>query len=72
MTTYNITLDEHSSKARHLLSLIKEIAKSDDAISIASVKEPPYNSEFVAKINKSEKQFSQGKFKAIKTEDLWK
>ena len=31
-----------------------------------------YNSDFVAKIQRSEKEFKEGKFKAIKTEDLWK
>lgn len=32
----------------------------------------PYNSEFVKKIKRSEDDFKAGKFKAIKTEDLWK
>ena len=31
-----------------------------------------YNSEFVAKIKKSEKNFKEGKYIAIKVEDLWK
>ena len=34
--------------------------------------ESPYDPMFVAKILKSEKNFSEGKFKVIKTEDLWK
>jgi hypothetical protein len=32
----------------------------------------PYNPEFVKKIKQSEDDFKAGKFKAIKTEDLWK
>ncbi|HEY2583259.1 MAG TPA: DUF2683 family protein [Mucilaginibacter sp.] len=32
----------------------------------------PYNPEFVEKINRSEEDFKAGKYKAIKTEDLWK
>ncbi len=32
----------------------------------------PYNPEFVKKIERSEEDFKAGKFKAIKTEDLWK
>lgn len=33
---------------------------------------PPYNTEFVEKIKRSEEDFNAGKYKAIKTEDLWK
>jgi hypothetical protein len=32
----------------------------------------PYSPEFVEKIKRSEADFNAGKFKAIKTEDLWK
>jgi hypothetical protein len=32
----------------------------------------PYNPEFVAKIKRSEKNFSEGKYTTIKIEDLWK
>jgi len=32
----------------------------------------PYNPQFVEKINRSEQDFKAGKFKAIKTDDLWK
>ena len=32
----------------------------------------PYNPEFVEKIKRSEEDFKAGRFKAIKTEDLWK
>jgi hypothetical protein len=34
--------------------------------------ESPYDPEFVAKIRQSEEQISAGKFKVIKTDDLWK
>lgn len=34
--------------------------------------ESTYNPEFVAKIKRSEKNFSEGKFTKIKTADLWK
>ena len=36
------------------------------------VKKSPYNPEFVAKIKRSEKNFSEGKYATIKIEDLWK
>jgi hypothetical protein len=32
----------------------------------------PYNAEFVEKIKRSEEDFKAGRYKAIKTEDLWK
>ena len=32
----------------------------------------PYNKGFVAKIKQSDKNFSAGRFKAVKPEDLWK
>ena len=32
----------------------------------------PYDPKFVAKILKSKKNFAEGKFSVIKTEDLWK
>lgn len=35
-------------------------------------KKSPYNSEFVAKIKRSEKNFREGKYTTIKVEDLWK
>lgn len=34
-------------------------------------KKSPHNPEFVAKIKRSEKNFSEGKFTTIKIEDLW-
>jgi hypothetical protein len=36
------------------------------------VKASPYSPEFVSKIRQSEEQISGGKFKIVKTEDLWK
>jgi len=32
----------------------------------------PYDAEFVAKIKRSEEDFKAGRYKSIKTEDLWK
>ncbi|HEY4196043.1 MAG TPA: DUF2683 family protein [Mucilaginibacter sp.] len=32
----------------------------------------PYDPEFVKKIKRSEEDFKAGRFKAIKTDDLWK
>ena len=35
-------------------------------------KESQYNKSFVTKILKGDEEFKKGKFKAIKTADLWK
>jgi len=35
-------------------------------------KAPNYNPDFVKKIEESERQFKNGKYKTIKTADLWK
>lgn len=34
--------------------------------------EKTYNPEFLAKIKRSEADFKSGRYKAIKTDDLWK
>jgi hypothetical protein len=34
--------------------------------------ESPYDPEFVEKINRSKNDFKTGKFKTIKTDNLWK
>lgn len=35
-------------------------------------KQPKYNQAMIDKVNGSRKQFREGKYKVIKTEDLWK
>ena len=48
--------------------------KSNAGLSFETKKEEetPYNPEFVAKIMRSRKDFEEGRFTSIKTEDLWK
>ena len=41
-------------------------------VPIEEIEEEPYNPEFVAKIMRSKKDLEEGRFTAIKTEDLWK
>ena len=41
-------------------------------VPIEEMEDEPYNPEFVAKIMRSRKDFEEGRFTAIKTEDLWK
>ena len=54
------------------LALIAELAKTLKIEIEASGEESGYDAEFVAKIKRSEEEFKAGKFKAIKTSDLWK
>jgi len=52
------------------LNAIKQVLK---AMKISfEKKEKPYNLEFVAKIQESDQNYKDGKFKIIKVEDLWK
>jgi len=53
------------------LALISELARTLN-IEIEEPTELGYTSEFVAKIKRSEEDFKAGKYKAIKTSDLWK
>lgn len=62
-------------KNKSQLSLLKKLAK-EMGLAFETKKlveeEETYNPEFVAKIMRSEKEFEEGRFTAIKTEDLWK
>lgn len=62
-------------KNKSQLSLLKKLAKEMGVAFETKkklVEEETYNPEFVAKIMRSEKEFEEGRFTAIKTEDLWK
>ena len=62
-------------KNKSQLSLLKKLAK-EMGVAFETKKqvaeEETYNPEFVAKIMRSEREFEEGRFTAIKTEDLWK
>ena len=60
-------------KNKTQLSILKNLAK-EMGMSFETKKEEetPYNPEFVAKIMRSRKDFEEGRFTSIKTEDLWK
>ncbi len=49
MTTIKLTINEKTGKGKHLLALIKEIAKSDDNIHIEKLHEP--NRETIMAMN---------------------
>lgn len=54
------------------LALIAELAKTLKIEIEATNESTGYDSEFVAKIKRSEEEFRAGNYKAIKTSDLWK
>ena len=62
-------------KNKSQLSLLKKLAK-EMGVAFETKKqeaeEETYNPEFVVKIMRSRKDFEEGRFTAIKTEDLWK
>lgn len=67
MATYTIKINERTQTGKTLLAYLMSLGiikeeKEDEA----------YNPEFVRKIKKGEKEFSEGKCKFIKTEDIWK
>ena len=72
MTTYNIKINEHSNKAKYLLSLIKEIAKGDKDIEIKLSSDSGYDKNFISKIKKSQEESRLGKSKSLEIDDLWK
>ncbi|MGO4878717.1 DUF2683 family protein [Pedobacter psychrotolerans] len=52
------------------LNAVKQVLK---AMKISFEKEEkPYNPEFVEKIQESDQNYRDGKFKIIKVDDLWK
>ena len=69
---------ESTKKAAALKSVMKaldikfEIKKKQASAPAKELKTSSYDPEFVAKIKEGEKDYRAGKFKAIKTADLWK
>ncbi len=58
-------------KNQKQLAVIEVVLKALD-VDFKKEQKNPYNPEFVTKINKSEKNFKEGKFATIKVEDLWR
>lgn len=60
-------------KNKTQLSILKNLAKEMGmSFETKEEKENTYNPEFVDKIMRSRKDFEEGRFTVIKTEDLWK
>ena len=69
MAQVTIEYDAKDASAKKLLDAILslhffKVKEKED--------ECPYDKEFMAKIERSRKEFKAGKYKAIKVEDLWK
>ena len=63
MTTIKLTLNENTGSGKHLLALIKEIAKLDNNIRVENLHEP--NRETL----KAMKEVETGKVKMVKSVD---
>ena len=69
MATYSLTINEKTTAGKALLNyllslgVIKKVADKDES---------SYDPEYVAMIKHSQKEAREGKYKTIKTEDLWK
>lgn len=60
------------AKNKEQLDAVEAVLKALKVPFQKSQKESPCNPEFVEKIKKSKKNFSEGKYTTIKVEDLWK
>ncbi len=67
MTTFTI-----HSEDKEQSTTIKAILKALKVNFEVKTEKTQYNKEFIAKIKESKKQAKEGKYKVIKTEDLWK
>ena len=68
MATITLKYDTQNDLAQSIINSIR----SAGVFTIVEEKVPKYNKGFVKKIQESEQQFSEGKYKSIKTIDLWK
>ena len=68
MTTVKLTYDARNSVAQTIMQLIHKVG----VFKVEKEEECPYDKKFMAKTERSRKEFEAGKYKAIKVEDLWK
>ena len=67
METITLRYEAGNDLARSIVNSIK-----DAGVFTIVEEKTHYNKKFVKKIRESEAQFAEGKYKTIKTEDLWK
>lgn len=69
MATITLEYDGRNKLMQDLIALLEKYgAKRKDV----AKEEKPYNPEYVAMIKRSQKEAREGKYKTIRTEDLWK
>jgi hypothetical protein len=68
MATVTLQFNDNDSLAQSIILSIR----NSGVFKIIEENKVPYNKDFVKKIEESEEQFTTGKYKTIKTEDLWK
>ncbi|GHT48506.1 hypothetical protein FACS189440_12310 [Bacteroidia bacterium] len=68
MATLTLEFNANNSLAKSIIYSIQ----NSGVFKIIEENKTSYNNDFVKKIEESEEQFATGKFKTIKTDDLWK
>ena len=73
MTTFKLKINENSEKGKALLAFLKafHIDKQQADVELVEEPESPYNPEFVAKIQKAEKDIENGRTHPIETDSIW-
>ena len=68
MATITLKYDTQNDLAQSIINSMK----SAGVFTVVEENVTAYDKEFVKKIQESEQQFAEGKYKTIKTCDLWK
>ena len=68
MATITLKYDTQNDLAKSIINIIK----SAGVFTVVEDNVTAYDKEFVKKIQESEQQFAEDKYKTIKTCDLWK
>jgi hypothetical protein len=58
---------ENKTQANAIKAVLKALN-----VTFEKTNEKPYNPQFVKKIKKSDEEYKAGRFKTVKTEDLWR
>ena len=69
MATITLEYDGRNKLMRDLIALLEKYGAKRKTV---EKEESSYNPEYVAMIKRSQKEARDGKYKAIRTEDLWK
>jgi len=73
MATITLNYNARSIQAKNMLKVILAMGvfNIDESSYAKKLKSSLYGDEFSNKIDESERQFKEGKFRTIKTSDIW-